>query len=179
MPQIFFTAPGTCSWTIRSGTDALTQSTLVVTAAAPPPATTRIYGETATATAAAELEHAFPPASGSCVGPSASDRTVLLATDAHFPDALSGAYLAGQLRTGTLLTTPTTLPQSTIAALRAEGVARVIVLGGPLAVATAVVGQLERLPAYSCGGATTTGATLSVTRIYQLHARVLPPSAGR
>ena len=164
VPQIFFTAPGTCSWTI--GADAYPQSTLVVTTAAPAPAATRVYGETAAATAAAELEHAFPPASGNCVGPSASGRTVLLATDAHFPDALSGAYLAGQLETGLLLTTPAALPPSTIAALKAEGAAKVIVLGGPLAVATSVVSALERLPVYSCGGTSTTGATLSVTRIY-------------
>lgn len=166
VPSVVFTAPGTCSWTIRSGTDAYSQSTLVVTTAAPAPAATRVYGETATATAAAELEHAFPPASGNCVGPSASGRTVLLATDAHFPDALSGAYLAGQLETGLLLTTPAALPPSTIAALKAEGVAKVVVLGGPLAVATSVVSALERLPVYSCGGTSTTGATLSVTRIY-------------
>ncbi|MHB1555506.1 MAG: cell wall-binding repeat-containing protein, partial [Acidimicrobiales bacterium] len=123
----------------------------------------RIYGTTAAGTAAAELEHAFTPSHG-CPG-TASSRPVVLATSQDFPDALSASYLAKSLSTGILLTASATLSQPTVTALRKEGITHVVVVGGPLAVSTAVVSALDALPVYSCGGGARTGAHLSVTRI--------------
>jgi predicted outer membrane repeat protein len=123
----------------------------------------RIYGSTAAGTAAAELEHAFTPSRG-CPG-TASTRPVVLATDQEFPDALSAAYLAKSLSTGILLTGSASLSSPTATALRKEGITHVFVVGGPLAVSTAVVSELEALPVYRCGGGTETGAHLTVTRI--------------
>jgi putative cell wall-binding protein len=125
----------------------------------------RIYGVTADATAAQELDHQF--ASGSCPGTTGT-RPVILATDVTYPDALASAYLARWLGTGTLLTPSVSLSQATKTAIRDEGITRVDVVGGPLAVSTAVVDQIEALPAYACGGATTlgTGKKVEVTRIW-------------
>ena len=131
---------------------------------APPSAAAhRIYGTTAAGTAAAELEHAFTPSHG-CPG-TASSRPVVLATSQDFPDALSASYLAKSLSAGILLTASATLSQPTVTALRKEGITHVFVVGGPLAVSTAVVSELDALPVYSCGGGARTGAHLSVTRI--------------
>lgn len=126
---------------------------------------TRIAGQTADATAAAELEHQF--ASGACPGTTGT-RSVVVATDATYPDALASAYLARSLGTGTLLTPTGSLSQATEAAIRTEGITQVDVVGGPLAVSTAVLSQLEALPAYACGGATplATGKKVQVTRIW-------------
>jgi putative cell wall-binding protein len=136
-----------------------------ITGPAPPFNTyTRIYGATADATAAAELEHQFP--SGSCPG-ATGDRPVVLATDATYPDALASAYLARSLGTGTLLTPHNILSAPTLAAIKAEGITKVDVVGGPLAVTTAVVDQLESTEATACGGAPL-GVTvpIKVTRIW-------------
>lgn len=138
--------------------------TTPITGPAPPFATfTRIDGQTPDATAAAELEHQFP--SGTCPG-SAGDRPVVLATDATYPDALSSAYLARSLGTGTLLTPTSALSAPTLAAIKAEGITKVDVVGGPLAVTTGVVQQLESTVATACGGGSL-GATvhIEVTRI--------------
>jgi putative cell wall-binding protein len=132
----------------------------------PPFATfTRIYGSTADATAAAELEHQFPTGSGDCPG-TTGDRAVVLATDATYPDALSSAYLARYLGTGTLLTPPTALSAPTLAAIHQEGITKVDVVGGDLAIDTAVVDDLESTPADACGGVADPGAAdIEVTRI--------------
>lgn len=152
---------------------------------------TRLFGPTADATAARELEAVFDPgtqganaSSGTCVGDTtaatnkvttdlanAGARVVVLATDGRFPDALSSQYLAGYLKTGTLLTPAASLSTATKGALRTEGVTKVYVVGGPLAVATAVVAQLRALPAYTCGGGAvlqTGGVTahVQVTRVW-------------
>ena len=162
---IEFDAPGSCAWTISWHADAISQSTTVVTPNPVPPSPvfhtfTRIAGQTQLQTAIEELYHEFPTGSLSCP----ASRTVLLATDATFPDALSGAYLAGRLRTGLLLTAPGSLSSTVETALRSEGIGKVIVLGGPDAVSATVVSTLESLPAYSCSG-TQTADTLAVTRI--------------
>ncbi len=140
--------------------DALTP----IASPAPPFATyVRIDGPTADATAAAELEHQFP--AGACPG-TTGDRPVVLATDATYADALAGAYLARSLGTGTLLTPPTALSSATLAAIGAEGITTVDVVGGPLAVSTAVVEQLESTDVTACGGGSRPGAaSIQVTRI--------------
>ncbi len=124
----------------------------------------RIYGPTADATAAAELASVYPP--GQVCPGTASTRPVVLATDATFPDALSSAYLAEHLSTGTLLTPSSSLSGVTTEALRNDGITHVYVVGGPLAISTSVVTALKALPAYDCGGRMRTGADLSVTRIF-------------
>ena len=127
----------------------------------------RIDGTTADATAAAELTAAFPSASGQCPGPSTTTRAIVLATNATYPDALSSAYLASTLSTGTLLTAPTSLTATTLNTIRDEGITHVYVLGGTLAISQAVVGELQGTNAYACGGASALAGTqkLQVSRI--------------
>ena len=130
------------------------------------PNSTRIYGATADATAAAELEHQFAYSTGTCPGTTGT-RPVILATDANYPDALSSAYLARHLRTGTLLTPTGSLSPPTLTAIHKEGITKVYVVGGYLAVSTAVVAQLRSTPADECGGAAALSGTvrIQVTRI--------------
>lgn len=132
-------------------------------------AVTQIYGPTPDATAAAELEHQFDAEGTDCPGRSGA-RPVVLATDAAYPDALASAYLASFLQTGELLTPTLTLSAATVDAIREEGITDVYVVGGPLAVGTAVVKQLETTLAYNCGGASPLTAAnpvyVQVTRIY-------------
>ena len=52
----------------------------------------------------------------------------------HFPDALAGAYLAGERKAPTLLTTENTTPQATRDALRALATRNIVLLGGPSAI---------------------------------------------
>ncbi len=142
----------------------------------------RIAGATADATAADELEHQFTAAAGRCPG-TASTRPVVLATDAGYADALASAPLARVLGTGTLLTPPASLSAVTRTAVELEGVTRVDVVGGPLAVSTAVVTTLRSTPARACGGGTGTGADIQVTRIfgqtqYDTAAQIAAEAAG-
>jgi putative cell wall-binding protein len=159
---------GTYSFTVKASNGITPAASQVFTLSVDqPPAigVHRVYGQTASATAAAELESAFPAGAGRCPGRTAT-RPVVLATDTTYPDALSSAYLAGSLRTGTLLTATGALPAATLGALRTEGITRVVVAGGPLAVSTAVVAALSRTPAYACGGTTPLGTDITVTRLY-------------
>ena len=55
----------------------------------------------------------------------------LLASGRDFPDALAASYVAGARHVPILLTEPTTLPPSTLAALRDLGTTTVRVIGGP------------------------------------------------
>ena len=133
--------------------------------------TTRIYGTTADATAAAELAHQFPYFLGVCPQtPTATSvtRPVVLATDRNYPDALASAYLASFHGTGTLLTPTSALSPAARTAIRDDGITRVYVVGGPLAVATAVVTALQSTTAFQCGGLAPMPGTqkIQVTRIY-------------
>lgn len=145
----------------RPGTSAAVEATWVVAPVHRSPALRRIYGATADATAAAELESAF---AGTCPG-TTGDRPVVLATDQAFPDALASAYLAKELGTGTLLTPGGSLSSPTRAALQQEGITHVYIVGGPLAISTAVANALKVTPAYQCGTTTPTGSDLQVTRV--------------
>lgn len=150
------------------------------------PSSQRIAGATADATAVKLLETSYEATTGGaragdgttaptgCVGLHTNDsdtRPVVLATTADYQDALSSQYLAEYLDTGVLLTPTSKLSSVTQAALRTEGVTQVDVVGGDLAISTAVVAQLKATPAYSCGGAgtleTSSGGvrTITVTRI--------------
>ena len=113
----------------------------------------RIYGATSDATAAAELENQFDAQGTACPGRPGA-RPVVLATDAHFADALTAAYLASSLGTGELLTPTAFLSAVTMNAIRLEGITEVYIVGGPLAVSPAVANDLESALAYNCGGTT-------------------------
>lgn len=130
---------------------------------------TRIYGATADATAAAELERQYVATNTRCPG-TQNSRPVVLSTDAGFSDALTSSYLESTLRTGVLLTTPTALSSAAQDAIELEGITNVYLVGGPLAVSTKVVDQLEALPVDACGGgaASASGGDdhIQVTRIY-------------
>ncbi len=117
------------------------------------PAVTRVYGQTADATAAAELTRAFPWTAGSCP----STRTAVVATTQEYQDALSSQFLAQHLTTGTLLTPTDSLSQVTATTLEKEGITTVDVVGGPLALSTTVVKAIENLPADQCSGVNPVG----------------------
>ncbi|HTX63696.1 MAG TPA: cell wall-binding repeat-containing protein, partial [Acidimicrobiales bacterium] len=129
------------------------------------PSATRVYGATPDATAAEELEAVYPGLRGDCPGTS-SRRPVVLATDEHYPDALAASYLEKYLGTGMLLTPATSLTSATLTALRVEGITEVYVVGGPLAVSTSVVADIEQTDVYECGGTTRTTSHIAVFRIY-------------
>ena len=120
-----------------------------------------IYGQSPNATAAAEFEAAFVKGSGSSAT-CTNNGNAIIATDADPYDALAAAYLEAQLGTGVLITAPTTTSPSTLEALKLAGVQRVYIVGGPLAVSASDIATLKSTPAYACGGATTTGAKLTV-----------------
>ena len=126
-----------------------------------PPVTT-ISGQTADATAAAELTRAFPYAKGSCP----PMRAAVVASTGEYQDALSSQFLAADLTTGTLLTPAASLAPVTAATLKDEGVTTVYLVGGPLAVSTAVTDAISSLTAYGCGGTSPSGGKIVVRRIY-------------
>ncbi|MDA8073741.1 MAG: cell wall-binding repeat-containing protein [Actinomycetota bacterium] len=125
------------------------------------PTVTRIYGQTADTTAAAELTRAFPWTAGSCP----TTRTAVVATTNEYQDALSSQFLAQHLTTGTLLTPTGSLSQVTATTLEKEGITTVDVVGGPLALSTTVVKAIENLPADQCGGVNPVGNVV-VHRIF-------------
>lgn len=127
----------------------------------------RIFGQSADGTAAVELTTQFPYTSGVCPGSPSGGRAVVLATDKTYPDALASAYLSSYLGTGTLLTPTTSVSQAALGAIRDEGITQVYVVGGSLALSTAVVRQLEATPSYACGGTSVLPGTVKVkvTRI--------------
>ncbi len=132
----------------------------VFAAGTAPPIATRVAGKTADATAAAELTRAFDDAKGDCPG----SHDAVLATTKTYQDALSSQLFAEELTTGTLLTPTTHLSTVTASALEEEGIKTVYVVGGPLAVSTAVVTAVENLPADACGGTNPTGK-ITVDRV--------------
>lgn len=67
---------------------------------------------------------------------------VFVATGTNFPDALAGGALAGSIDAPLLLTEPGRLPEVTANELTRLSPERIVVLGGPAAVADAVVDQL-------------------------------------
>lgn len=85
----------------------------------------RVEGQDRYATAAAVAQLAHPDGAG----------TALLARADDWPDALAGAPLAGLVDGPVLLTGSQTVPRGTQQALSDLGVQRVILLGGPAAIA--------------------------------------------
>jgi putative cell wall-binding protein len=154
-------SPSSSTTTVTYAGSTSNSASLTITALG----STRIAGTTPDGTAAKALESVFPGNRGTCPG-TTGNRPVVLATDEHFPDALAASYLEKWLGTGMLLTPTASLTNVTLTALQVEGITHVYVVGGPLAVSTAVVTQLQNSFAYQCGGATRTGSHLTVTRIY-------------
>jgi putative cell wall-binding protein len=70
---------------------------------------------------------------------------VYVASGADYPDALSGAALAGRDGGPVLLVRPTGIPPSVVAELQRLQPQRIVVLGGPVAVSPAVEQQLRDL----------------------------------
>ena len=71
--------------------------------------------------------------------------SVVLASGALFPDALSANTLAAATGGGVLLTTPTILDQAAAAAIVAHNVPTVYIVGGVGAVSAAVASQVQAL----------------------------------
>ncbi|NMW66084.1 cell wall-binding repeat-containing protein, partial [Mobiluncus mulieris] len=69
--------------------------------------------------------------------------TVVLATGNNFPDALTGGALAGALKAGVVLTTSSTLEQSVVNALKAQGTKTVYIVGGQSVVPAAKEAALQ------------------------------------
>jgi len=87
-------------------------------------------------------------------------KTALLASGTNYPDALAGAYLAGNDGAPILLTDPNTLPSSTVQALSELQTQNVIILGGTYAVSDAIASELA-----STTSTSSAGGDLVVTRI--------------
>ena len=118
----------------------------------------RVAGSDAFATAASIAASTFTPPVV-VDGPARSGGSVPLvyvATRASYPDALSGGAAAGYGKAPVLLTLGNRLPAPTQAELRLLKPSRIVVLGGPAAVSTAVEKQLA---------AFATGSGKKVTRL--------------
>ncbi len=110
------------------------------------PQVRRIAGSSRFATAAAVALDAFP----------AGADVVYVATGMNYPDALAGGPVAGLAPGPILLTTPDVLPSVTTTAIKTLDPVDIVIIGGELAVSTAVANELAEL-----GG--------TVSRIYGDH----------
>lgn len=106
-----------------------------------PEGTTRLAGRDRFATSAAISANAFPD--GSVVA--------FIASGLDFPDALTGAAVAGMAKAPVLLTSPDSLPSSVVAELKRLKLSKIIILGGPGAVSPSVQETL-RLMVGAAGG---------------------------
>jgi putative cell wall-binding protein len=88
---------------------------------------------------------AFNTTSGisSASGPGGAVPTAIVASDREFQDAEGGAVLSYAADLPILLATPTAVPAATTQAIGSLGIRQVVLLGGPLAVSTAVVAGLQ------------------------------------
>src|SRR5580658_1994794 len=141
--------------------------TAATSAATVTPHTSSVYNETRTAgadadaTAADEFDAAYP----NCPTDFNGSRSVILATDSTFPDALSASYLAGQMHTGILLTGTAELSGEAAASMRIEGVQTVYVVGGSEVVSPNVISELQNTAAYQCHATFPAGENLNVVVI--------------
>jgi putative cell wall-binding protein len=120
-----------------------------------------VFGADADGTAAVELANAFPYTGGHT-----GVANVVLATDSNFPDALAASYLASNLNTGILLTPTNTISSETFQAICNEGVTTVYVAGGPLAISTGDITELEGTKACLFGGVTLAATNLTVVQLF-------------
>jgi putative cell wall-binding protein len=71
--------------------------------------------------------------------------SVVIASGANFPDALSATYLAATLGTGVVLTDPNIIPQQTLAVLTNGAIGTVYIVGGTAAISAAEQNQIAAL----------------------------------
>jgi putative cell wall-binding protein len=101
-----------------------------------------------------------------CTGLPTANRFAIIARGDAFPDALAGAFLAGQRNAPILLTQTDAIPPETTATLKALGINQVYLLGLQSAISTAVETQLKSTQAFDCSGVpaqTAGGAPLNIT----------------
>jgi putative cell wall-binding protein len=124
---------GSRAWAIAAATAALLAIAFVPASRATPSFSfTRLAGADRYETAAAVATDTF-----------GTSPVAVLTTGERFPDALSGAYVAGLSRAPILLTRQATLPAATAQALETMRTAHVIIVGGTDAVSEAVEADLQ------------------------------------
>ncbi len=118
------------------------------------------YGQSAIDTTAEEYSSQF-----SCAGTTGTvQHTAVLASVSQPLEALSAAPLAGALHAGLLVTEPGSIDPAVSAALRADGVTTVYVVGDTSAISPSVVQALGATQATQCENGTqaTTGGNIKV-----------------
>jgi putative cell wall-binding protein len=124
---------GSRAWAITAAATALLAIAFVPAGRATPSFSfTRLAGADRYATAAAVAVDTF-----------GTSPVAVLTTGERFPDALSGAYVAGLSRAPILLTRQATLPDATAQALETMHTAHVVIVGGTDAVSDAVEADLQ------------------------------------
>jgi putative cell wall-binding protein len=124
---------GSRAWAIAAAATALLAIAFVPASRATPSFSfTRLAGADRYATAAAVAVDTF-----------GTSPVAVLTTGERFPDALSGAFVAGASRAPIVLTRQATLPAATAQALETMRTARVIIVGGADAVSEAVEADLQ------------------------------------
>lgn len=119
---------------VLGGTGAVTDAVLKAAGAYTPGTVSRVSGPDRYATAAAVSKSAF----------GAGVPKVYIANGTTFPDALSGAAVAGVTGGPVLLTGGTSLPSSVTSELARLKPRKIVVLGGPGAVSDGLLGQLAK-----------------------------------
>jgi putative cell wall-binding protein len=122
---------------------AATAVTAAPTLASSTATSARLQGANRYQTAAAIAAAKFPNGVGGLV----------LASGLSYPDALAGAYLAGQGPAGILLTDPATVLPDLTTALTNLKVRNIVILGGTSAVSADVENQLGQTPSTASGAA--------------------------
>ncbi|MDI6713128.1 MAG: cell wall-binding repeat-containing protein [Anaerosomatales bacterium] len=135
-PQVMFIGVGA----VVGGPYTLTVS---MTDAPTDPALKRLWGADRYQTAVQVSQDAFPEGAD----------TVVIATGANFPDALSAAGLCGVCDAPLLLVPRDTLPAVVSAEIDRLGATRAFIVGGTGAVSSAVVYELQKKPALAGDGA--------------------------
>jgi len=124
---------GSRTWAIAAAVTALLAIALVPAGRATPSfSLTRLAGADRYATAAAVATDTF-----------GTSPVAVITTGERFPDALSGAYVAGLSRAPVVLTRQASLPPATLKALETMRTARVVIVGGTDAVSDAVESDLQ------------------------------------
>ena len=104
----------------------------------------RFAGSDRYTTAALVARGSFTSAETVLLANGESDDPRTAGNEDHFPDALAGAYLAGERKAPTLLTTAGTTPQATRDALQRLGAKNVVLLGGTAAISAAQEAELRK-----------------------------------
>ena len=97
---------------------------------------------------------------------------VFIANGTNFPDALSGAAVAGQLGGPVLLSPSTALPPAIITELQRLNPARIVILGGSGVISDAIEGQLD---AYTTGNVDRWAGTNRYETSAEISAQSQPP----